>query len=517
MSKDDHDSNGAIRRRDVLHYGGSFATAAAFSARTAGLTSVAVLATSEAAHAQDVALSVPPVSYQLGVPTAASAKRMLDELAYQRAVQVYLHGLPAVGMQQYRNANAGAMDGGSDDHKVGYLGDLMKSNILHVTGNPDSMYIDYFFDTKAGPIVLEVPSTLPGFLDDMWEMPVIDVIPSVSPSGKYVIAPPGWTGEAPKDFVVARPKTYVSWLLLRGNVEQKSGQPDTTTAVREMKEKMRVYPLAELGKESSRKLAFYNMSDKKIDRIPPEGLEYFKRLAEVVGSEPKDQQDPYVMGLLKSIGIEPGKPFAPDARMLKILEAAAKTGQAMAQSISFHGNEAERWHWPDRNYAEAFMGGSPSFIADGHFNHDARTYFFYLACGTSKLMASTTPGQGQAYPWAAKDAKGNIFDGGKTYRMHLPPNVPAKLYWSVTLYDTVTRSQIENGGPFAKISTFTNPKLNADGSYDLYFGPKAPEGKEGNWAKTVPNRGWFFLFRLYGPGTEYFDRTWKPDDLVEVS
>lgn len=507
-----------ISRRDFSQ----LTIGSAFAARSAALAPVAALAAATSAVAQtvgtqDLQISIPRVDYSLGVPTAESAKRMLDELAYQRAIQVYLHGLPAVGMQQYRNANAAAMGGGPDDYKVGYLGDLMKSNILHVTGNPDSMYIDYFFDTRNGPLVLEVPPTLPGFLDDMWEMPVIDIIPQVSPSGKYVIAPPGWTGTAPKGFVVARPKTYVSWMLLRGNVEQKAGKPDTTNAVREMMQKMKVYPLAERGKKPSRELKFFNLSDTKLDRIPPEGLEYFRRLAEVVGTEPKDQQDPYAMGLLKTIGIEPGKPFAPDARMLQILEAAAKTGRAMAESISYHGDSADRWHWPDRKYGEAFMGGSPSFISDGHFNHDARTIFFYLACGTSKLMASTTPGQGQAYPWAVKDAKGNILDGGKTYRMHLPPNIPAKLYWSVTLYDTVTRSQVENGGPFAKISTFTNPQKNADGSYDLYFGPQAPTGKEQNWAKTVPNKGWFFLFRLYGPEQAYFDRTWKPDDLVEVS
>jgi hypothetical protein len=148
-------------------------------------------------------------------------------LAYQRAVQVYLWGIPAVGIRQYRVANGEAMGGGSDDYKVGYLGGLLKSNIEHLTGNTDSMYIDYMFDTRKGPIVAEVPPALPGFIDDMWELPVVDVIEKVSPSGKYLIVPPGWDGEAPKDHVVARPNTYVSWMLLRGNVEQSAQGPDT--------------------------------------------------------------------------------------------------------------------------------------------------------------------------------------------------------------------------------------------------------------------------------------------------
>lgn len=456
--------------------------------------------------------------YELDVPTKEAAQRIFDELAYQRAVQVYLWGLSAVGMQQYRTANAAAMGGGPDDYKLGYLGEMLKSNIEHLTGNPDSMYIDYMFDTRNGPIIAEVPPTLPGFIDDMWELPVIDVISKVSPSGKYLIVPPGWNGGTPEDHVVARPNTYVSWMLLRGNVEQSAQGPDTRVAVNEMKTKLKIYPLSAAGDPSARPtLQYFDVSEMDIDRIPPEGLAYFHRLAEVVTSEPPTQTDAFAMGLMRAIGLEPGKPFEPDARMTAILERAAETGKAMARTIAFHSDDPERWHWPDRKYAEAFMGGSPSFVSDGHTNHDARITFFYLACGTSQLMASKTPGVGQAYPWVAKDAAGNILDGGKTYKMHLPANIPAKLYWSVTAYDNGTRSEIQNGTPFARISTFTKPRTNNDGGTDLFFGPNALAGQEANWIKTVPGKGWFILFRLYGPGEAYFDRAWKPDDLVQIS
>ncbi|HEY4325185.1 MAG TPA: DUF1254 domain-containing protein [Mucilaginibacter sp.] len=457
------------------------------------------------------------INYELGVPTEATAKKMFDELDYQRAVQVYLWGLSAVGMQQYRVANAQAMGGGSDDYKFGYLGELLKSDIEHLTGNPSSMYIDYFFDTRNGPIIAELPPTLPGFIDDMWEFPVIDIIPKVSPTGKYLIVPPRWTGTAPKDYTVVRPNTYVSWMLLRGNIQQTANGPDTKSAVEDMKTKIKIYPFSKNGQSQSHpQLQYFDMSNKKIDRVPPEGLDYFKRLAEVVNSEDLYQTDAFAMGLMKAIGMEPGKPFQPDERMTKILERAANTGQAMARTISFFGNDEGRYHWPDRKYSEAFMGGSPSFVKDGHTNHNARTYFFYLACGTSNLMASTTPGVGQAYPWASRDKDGNIFDGGKYYKMHLPKRIPAKLYWSVTCYDNKTRSQLHNGQPFSAISTFDKPTFNDDGSLDLYFGPKVPAGKQANWVKTVPGLGWFFLFRLYGPEKEYFEKSWKPDDLIEI-
>ena len=222
------------------------------------------------------------------------------------------------------------------------------------------------------------------------------------------------------------------------------------------------------------------------------------------------------MGLMKAIGMELGKPFKPDAHMTAILERAAETGQAMARTVAFYGDTPDRWHWPDRKYGEAFMGGSPAFVKDGHVNHDARTAFFYLACGTSQLMASTTPGVGQAYPWVCQDASGKIFDGAKKYKMHLPPNIPAKLYWSVTVYDNQTRSELHNGNSFSRISQFTKPMGNNDGSLDLFFGPEIPAAKEANWVRTVPGKGWFFLFRLYGPEQAYFDRSRKPDDLVEI-
>jgi hypothetical protein len=476
-----------------------------------------VLASGISSLAQSPARGEFKPQYELGVPTKETAKRMFDELTYQRAVQVYLWGLPAVGMQQYRVGNGEAMGGGSDAYKLGYLGGLLKSNVEHLTGNPDSMYIDYFFDTHDGPIVAEIPPTLPGFIDDMWELPVIDVIGKVSPSGKYLIVPPGWKGEAPADHVVVRPGTYVSWMLLRGGVEQTEHGADTSKAVEEMKTKLKIYPLTAANDPSKRpKLQYVDMSDKKINRIPPEGLDFFKRLAEVVTSEPLNQTDAFMMGFMKSLGMEPGKPFTPDARLTKILERGAETGQAMARTIAFRADEAERYHWPDRKFVEPFVGGSPSFVKDGHTNHDARITFFYLACGTSQLMNSATPGVGQAYPSGVMDATGNPFDGGKKYKLHLPPNIPAKLYWSMTLYDNGKRSTLQNGQPFSRISTFTKPKANADGSIDLFFGPDVPVGQEANWVKTVPGQGWMFLFRLYGPEKEYFDRSWKPDDLVEV-
>jgi hypothetical protein len=280
--------------------------------------------------------------------------------------------------------------------------------------------------------------------------------------------------------------------------------------------KIKIYPLFELGERPSHDLQFFDITDSKIDRIAPEGLAYFERLSEMVEKEHPQMQDLYVMGMLASIGIAPGKPFAPDARMRHILSAAAETGQAMARTISFTPDDSSRM-WPNRNFIQPFVGGSPEFAANGASLHDARTLFFYMACGTSKLMASSKPGVGQAYPSGVMDGNGDYLLGENTYKLHLPSPIPAKLYWSITLYDTKSRSIMQNGDPAARISTFTNPVANPDGSYDLYFGPEALPGKEKNFVKTVPGKGWFFLFRLYGPEEAYFDGKWKPDDIDKVN
>jgi hypothetical protein len=115
------------------------------------------------------------------------------------------------------------------------------------------------------------------------------------------------------------------------------------------------------------------------------------------------------------------------------------------------------------------------------------------------------------------DSKGRPLDGGKNYRLHLPPNIPVKEFWSVILYDNQTRSMLQTDQRWPA-ATSQNPKLasNADGSVDIYFGPKAPAGKESNWIQTIPGKGWNTLLRLYGPLQPWFDKTWRPGEIEPV-
>ena len=131
-------------------------------------------------------------------------------------------------------------------------------------------------------------------------------------------------------------------------------------------------------------------------------------------------------------------------------------------------------------------------------------------------MVTTTPGVGSVYLGSYKDHDGNWLDGANTYRLHVPPNAPVKQFWSLTLYDVDTRALIQNEQQIADRSSRQDLVRNADGSVDLYVGPKAPAGFEKNWIPSVPGKAWFPYFRLYGPTEAHFDRRWKLPDIERV-
>ncbi|MEE4144618.1 MAG: DUF1214 domain-containing protein, partial [Halieaceae bacterium] len=141
----------------------------------------------------------------------------------------------------------------------------------------------------------------------------------------------------------------------------------------------------------------------------------------------------------------------------------------------------------------------------------------YNAGGVTPAMAVTRAGVGSDYALGMLDSDDNPFDGAKTYKLHLPPNVPVNNFWAVTLYDTQTRTQLQTGQLFPTVGSQSEGiKKNADGSYDVYFAPEAPAGQEGNWLQTVPGKSWFAILRMYGPLEPWINKTWRPGDIELV-
>jgi hypothetical protein len=173
--------------------------------------------------------------------------------------------------------------------------------------------------------------------------------------------------------------------------------------------------------------------------------------------------------------------------------------------------------YPNSAWLTVFIGGSYKFEQNGVVNLDAKSMFFFYATGITPAMTEKMIGQGSQYAAAFVHAKGTPLDGSKMYKLHMPPNIPAKDFWSFTVYDTQTRSMLQTDQKFPSVGSLTKGLLvNADRSVDVYFGPKAPAGKENNWVQTIPGKGWSTILRLYGPLEPWFDKTWRPGEFEPV-
>jgi hypothetical protein len=228
-----------------------------------------------------------------------------------------------------------------------------------------------------------------------------------------------------------------------------------------------------------------------------------------------------------------GKPFEPDERMRKILEAAAVVGNATARTVTFAARPEEGFaFYPDSEWQSAlFVGGylfldpPPRITADGAVPYpsdgarklDSRTNFFYMATGTTPAMCMRLTGIGSQYIYAMRDSEGNFFDGGRSYRLTLPAEIPQSRFWSVILYDRQTRSMLQTDQHLPRLGSQSGTvETNPDGTTDIYFGPTAPDGKESNWLQTVPGKGWWTILRLYNPLQPFFDKTWRPSEIQPI-
>jgi hypothetical protein len=254
----------------------------------------------------------------------------------------------------------------------------------------------------------------------------------------------------------------------------------------------------------------------------------FDALKRLLDSEGANLGDPDWLGMLAAIGIVQGQPFEPDAATRAILDRAAKTGYKTSRVIGFEEVVSKRDFrvYPDRHWLNPVADGTPQNpggpfdpsgawrrVAGGYLDLDTRIWFFTDYYSISPGMLSQIPGKGAKYMIGFSDSKGVPLSGGASYRLTLPPNIPAANFWSLTLYEAENASGLANGQPFPSLGSRDKPTQNSDGSTDLYLGPKAPEGKQGNWLATVPGKGYFTILRLYGPTEAAIDKTWKPGDI----
>lgn len=445
-----------------------------------------------------------------GYPTPAAAAALREQLAFNRAVEAYLVQMHGVSWHHVWKGVAQAGTGAPN--QLVLWANLMDGQTLLLTGNTETVYGLVAVDLKRdGPVVIEAPGLLGG-VSDLWQTEIFGIGPTGADKGqggKLLLLPPDHEGPAPEGYITAKSRTFSAVFGVRGF--QVDGKPDKAAA---LISSMKIYPLAQAAAPPA--LTVFNGSRQEVDTIFSDDGRYFEDLAWMIAREPQDVIPSHERFQLAAIGIEKGKPFAPDAARKASLDAAARFAGAIARANSFDTQDEAARVYSDRAWEWAFVGGSAAWDSQGYVNTDRRSAFAYIAIGMSPAMVDKHVGVGSQYLTAAKDADGDFLDGGRDYRLHVPPNLPAKNFWSVVAYDADSRSILRNDQPFPSVSTYTDPQVNPDGSIDIWFGPTAPAGKEKNWIQTRPGKGWFVLFRFYGPLEPFFDKTWKPDDIAKL-
>ena len=488
-----------------------------------------------------------------GVPTVQTAEKVRDALDFTRALNAYNNS--------FRGASAYALGKGfqsigAEDNTVTIFSELMDAKSLFLTANADTVYYMAVVNLQKGPMVIEQPPMGLGTINDMWFSWIIDIGfpgPDRGEGGKYLLVPPGYDGPLPEGgFFIAKSKTVRVLYAARAFLVNNDPKP----TVENIKKHLKIYPYTPGGVGTSIATAlegkvrlgknppvpetkFVQGSGKSFNTIPPGDFGFFEMINENVQQEPATSYDVELAGQLAAIGIAHGKPFKPDARMKKILTDAAAVGNAAGRMLNWRYTVAH----PEWSYYSNSMWGNmlweggaffetppPEFTKEGMFKPlpttgartlDSRTAFYYGYTLDSPGMIMRIPDVGSQYLMGFVDSQGNPYDGGKTYKITLPKGIPARAFWSFTLYDNQTRSMLDTPQRYPRAGSQSYPspaaEPDANGSTTIYFGPTQPDGvKRGNWIRTMPGKGWFTLLRLYSPLEPFFTKKWRPSEIELV-
>lgn len=467
----------------------------------------------------NVNTSIGELKFIDGAPLPETADKIYDFLDTMRGVDTFLKGMPGASVQGFMEGPR--VIGQKTSNQILVFSQLMDSQPFYLTGNTSTMYVFGTLDLKVdGPTVVDVPPGMLGVFNDAWFRYVVDIGPfgpDKGNGGKFLVLPPGHEGEVPEGYYIVKPRSYKVLVFMRGSIAE------GVDVAAENGKKTKIYPLA--TKDNPPKMEYIEASKKPFNTVHTNDYTFYEHLNKIIQYEPLEFLDVETRGLFASIGIEKGKPFAPDERMKRILTDAVAIANGAARSIVWYprieGNMKGLEFYPGKNsawmtawvYKNVFFTGE-----DKHtMNSDARVMFHYPFTIVTPAMTTTIPGKGSDYAIAMTDADKQPFDGSKTYKINLPANPPVKDFWALTIYDSQTRSQLQTSQPFPTLGSQSKGlKINKDGSCDIYIGPKAPKGFENNWLESIPGKSWFTVFRMYGPLEPWIKKEWKPGEFTIV-
>jgi hypothetical protein len=437
-------------------------------------------------------------------------------LLHSRAVEAVIWGMPSVNydlmLQEMLSKTPGKVG------QVIYWGRPLDWHNQTLTPNPDALYFMVFFNTKDGPVVLDLPpgdadGSFNGNIVTVWQMPLEDaglLGYDKGKGGKYLLLPPGYKDKVPADYIPLPSDTFGGYMLLRSNLKSHS-ETDVQSAISYGK-RMKVYPLAAAAQPTE--TIFSDVKDIDFDSTIRYDASFFDHLNSIVQSEPWLTRDAVMRDQLISLGIEKGKPYQPTEQIKSVMNSAIQDARAWLYArydAGFPSFFTPTSHWMYPTYPSLVKAAEFSFNDPAIYPVDDRAVAYsYAYIGIKHL------GAGQMYLISIKDKDGNDYDGSKTYKQTVPPNAPVKQYWSITAYDRDIHTLIKGVNRASRSSQIPELQKNPDGSIDIYLGPKAPEGKESNWIPTDRNRKFELMFRAYGPTEALFQKTWALPDVVKV-
>jgi hypothetical protein len=443
-----------------------------------------------------------------------------EQLLYQRAFEAVLWALPAADTLVMSRAQR---ERGMQEGAVFYFENRATGKTEVITFNNQTPYVFGTLSTRNGPLVFDVPAAgakakFSGSIFDLWYFPLEDIGPAGADEGKgakYLVLPPDYKGDVPSGFIPLRSRTYDVHMLFR-SIPADEGDEGWRAAVAYAKT-LKLYPLSDA--RAPRPTEFVDATSKPFSGTPHFDRSYFDYIDETVQNEPVIEHDKTMMGMLASIGIQKGKPFKPDTETSRILDRAARDAKLYLINKMETMEAFGEPFWPNRRWRQ--LRFTPEVVKTGaqwafpdRVDYDERAYgWYYWGVGIQKRV-----GAAATYLVNTQDSEGNVLDPARTYRVRVPRDVPIDDFWELIAYSIQTRSYIDTPANRIAVSS-KNPNLqkNADGSVDVYLGPRAPAGKEPNWVSTKPGEGYFLGFRFYGPQKAFYDRAWTPGDVEMIN
>ena len=451
-------------------------------------------------------------------PDAATIDRLNLDSFYQNAIGAYVLTLPVLNTIGLRDGSEATF--GKGYHVLPIWKDRMNAKAWVPTPNCDVIYAMSYLDLKAtGPLVVYAPPRAVGMFTDFTQHTLTNVGlsgPDKGAGGLYLLLPPDYVGHVPDGYFVNYSKTYNVFLFFRFLLEQGADGPDARQAVA-LAEMTRVYPLSTVMRER-KAMAFPNASNVAVNMMYPTDFSYWEKLKAFVDYEPDGALTPETRGVLASIGIVKGEPFAPHPAEKDALVRAVETAPKMlfAERLAGRPDHRERLY-SDRQYLNIWAGADADLWQPHYLDVDQRAVFMQLAYSSSSAMVNDDVNSGSKYPSTYRDKDGVPLDGSHAYRLHLPAPIPAALYWTATIYNPEDGTMPQTEQPFPSRNQFDRPPTNADGSINLFFAPDKPNGVDSkSWIQTLKGRAFMLTIRLYGAEAPYFDQTWKPDDVVRL-